>query len=677
MNTFDIITRFVICCGKALVCAAACVTASCSHATEVEITLVSGSVFRADIPMAAINWKEVQSDGQMTTSRIAINDIGRLWLCDTPASNQVAEISVLLSQLQSESYRDREHAEQQLSLSEIGGRFPQMLRQLTTQGDTETKYRIDRILNKLSDVESSAASQFDELKLKSGRSLQGDAGNFRFNCSVDGQTFELQRNQLQMVRSTDTIPATVVAKRSPIQTEIVLIAKDKFYLPEQTTVQLETDALGNQLNRKEDITSSFLPLGLRLGTKDPGYAGISGYGFKFPNTPTGDNSGSVFTAVNNGDRVRYKKFRGTLIIDFCFPNQPHIPAGVNEFGIHIATVNHERDFIMEAFNAAGQIIATVEAGERDCPFLGVRSNELIARLRIQSNPFLRKLQRKIDDDYAFDSICFSRPQALANIAESISKGDARKANVCLQNGNAWVGDRIELKKDGSAIVVAEAFPTPLTFPANAIGSYTFGASTPKTIRRPNRRSWSMQLTDGSILNVDPGEEFRAQLIPGYLIVADQAVALWPTESQARLPHSTDWNDAKSIIVLPTGRLLSNEVKFSDNGYNWQTTDRRIQDLAPNANELAREEDPMPELNQVVYRETDISESPTLWLQQPQTVDPHAGAIVLRDGQRLMFGKGQLFQLVKLSKDSVKLQLNDRTIEIDNDRVLSLKLETKP
>ena len=679
MKTFQPVRRCIRPCIRALIFFTACIAAPFSavpfiHATELEITLVSGSVFRAEVPLDAINWKEVQSDGQMTSRRIPTRDIARLWLCETPASNQVAEIGELLSRLQSDDYRTREQAETKLSLPEVGGRFPKMLRQLAAGADLETKYRIGRILDKISDAESSTISQFDELELKSGRILRGDAGGFGFTCAVDGQRLNLQRNQLQMLRHTDANrPREIEAQAEPVTTEIVLESKGKFYLPEQTTVSFDTDPLGNELIRKMDIGSVFTPLGLMLGCAEPGYVGISGYGFKYPDTPTGDNSGSVFTAVKNGNQVRYKKFRGTLTIDFCMPNQPHIPAGVNEFGIHIATVNHERDFIMEAFNGAGQVIATVEAGERDCPFLGVRSNELIARLRIRNNPFLGKLQRKIDDDYAFDSICFSKPEILLTAATT-GESDTNKTLVRLKSGNFWVAGRIELKRDGTIELFDDDFEMPLTFATDAVEFL----SLPDTsdAQRPKRSSWSVQLTDGSILNVAPGKVFHSQLIPDYIAPTDQIVAIWPTGSPARFAHTEDWEDAKNVIVLPTGRLLTNQVNFTATGYSWQTRDRRLQALAPNARDLARNEDPMPDLEQVVYKDVDNLSAPTLWLQQPMILDSNAGSIVLRDGQRLMLGEGRLFQLVSLRKDSIELTLNGRAVEIDNDRVLTVKFEPK-
>lgn len=681
MNTYYPVNRRLNRCLKTLIFFVTCVATPCSivpcsQATELEVTLVSGSVFLADVPIDAINWKEVQSDGQITNRRVATEEINRLWLCETPASNQIAEINQLLVRLQSDEFRTREDAERQLSAPEIGGSFPKMLLQLKAEADAETKYRINRIMDKISDLDASAVSEFDELELKSGRILRGDAGSFSFICNVDGHRLKLNRNQLQMLRRADKIPPPEsTLKREAIKTEVVLELKDKFYLPHQTKIDLETDPLGNELTRRMDISTAFTPLGLLLSSEESGYIGISGFGFKYDDTPTGKNSGCVFTARNDAGRVQYRRFRGTLIIEFCLPNQPDIPAGVNEFGIHIATVSHERDFIMEAFNSVGQIIGSVEAGERGCSFLGVRSNEPIARLRIRSNPFLYKLKRKIDDDYTFDSICFSEPQPLSSVVVANQSTD-QKSIVRLKNKNTWAGDRIEIKRDGSIDLFVEDFETPLTLPADAIESYSSSKAQAK--RRSNRRSWSMQLTDGSILHVDPqGNQFRSQLVSEYAVTTDQAVALWPTESSARLAPVADWDEAKSVITLPTGRILTGGIEFTAKGYNWQTLDRRIQDLAPNAHELAGDEDPMPNLQQVVYKEVDVQAAPTLWLKQPQTLEPNTGAIVLRDGQRLVLGEGNLFQLIERDKDSIKLKLNEHSIEINNDRVLSVKLEQKP
>ena len=86
---------------------------------------------------------------------------------------------------------------------------------------------------------------------------------------------------------------------------------------------------------------------------------------------------------------------------------------------------------------------------------------------------------------------------------------------------------------------------------------------------------------------------------------------------------------------------------------------------------------MPNLEQVIFKEVDDLSAPTLWLQQPTTLDPSAGSIVLRDGQRLMLGEGRLFKLASRRKDSIELTLNGRTVKVDNDRVLSMKLDPKP
>ncbi len=673
MNSSDSFCRSVH--WKAVIAAAAFVhlfTSPCL-ATEMEVTLESGSVFLTDIPLSNIEWKEVQSNGQMTARRIALEDIRRLSLCETPASNKVAEIRELLVLLQSNDYHKREHAEAQLSNPDVGGLFPKMLRQTAAAGDAETRYRADRILNKISDAEASAPSEYDELELKSGRTLRGDAGDFRFKCMVDGQNLSLRRNQLRMLRKRRPDPESKTGS-SLIETEIVLVSAGKFYQPEQTTIHLETDPFGNELERKADISRTYIPYGLKLASKEPGYVGISGYGFKFPETPTGNNSGSIFTEFRSGNQVRYKKYIGTLIVTFCLPNQPSVHAGVNEFGIHIANVDHERDFIMEAFNATGQIVGTVEVGERDCPFLGIKSNELIAELRIRRNPYLKKLKRKVDDDYAFDSLCFSKPKAIESSEVFRRNTENKEARIRLNNGDLWIGDRIAVERDGSINLTGNDFDSPVAFKPETIEKYSFGDRNIQ--QRPSRRSWSMQLTDGSILKVDPSDNFRSHLVPEYQVSVEQAVGLWPTKSHARFAHSDDWKDAKNVIVLPTGRVLTNRVNFTDDGYSWKTLDRRLQDLAPNANDLAKDEDPMPELTQVIYRTINPVFGPTLWLQQPRTLNRNAGYVQLLDGQRLMLGQGNLFQLVQRGKESIELKLNNRSVEIENDRILAVKFETQ-
>ena len=674
MSNFDPLSRFTNRCLLSLAfLAAACFSSRC-QATELELTLESGSVLVADVPLGAIDWTEVQSNGQMTNRRVAVGDIRRLWLCKTPASDKVAQIRELLFLLQSDNYREREAAELELSNPDIGGQFPKMLSQLAATADAETKYRVNRILNKISDYESSTPSEFDELKLKSGRILRGDAGDFSFTCTVDGQRLSLKRNQLRMLRTPEVNPDPSFGSE-PVETEIVLVPQGKFYLPEQTTIHLETDPLGNELDRKADISRTYIPLGLKLGSVERGYVGISGYGFKFPETPTGKNSGAVFMESRSGNQVlRYKKFIGTLVIDFCTPDQPSVAAGVNEFGVHIATVEYERAFVMEAFNAAGQIIANVEAGERDCAFMGVRSNELIASLQIRKNSNMDKFHRKPDDDFAFDSICFSTPKQLTAAKTRNALAVDGKASVRLKNGNVWFGNRMELDANGSIELVDADFQRPAVFGPDMLGAISF--VDPKAGQRPKRRSWSMQLADGSILNVDPNSRFRSQLAPDYLVPIDQAVALWPSESPARFAHSTDWNDAKEIVVLPTGRILASGIKFTTKGYSWKTLDKRLQELSPNANELAQDENPMPDLNQVIYKEVDDSNAPTVWLRQPRTINPNAGFVLLRDGQRLMFGDGQLFQLIQLGRDSVQLKVQSRNVTIDNDRIHSVKFETR-
>ena len=358
------------------------------------------------------------------------------------------------------------------------------------------------------------------------------------------------------------------------------------------------------------------------------------------------------------------------------PNQPAIRAGVHEFGVHIANVNHSRDFILEAFNADGNVLASVEAGSRDCPFLGVKSNALIASVRLRSNPFLGRLKRKIDEDYAFDAVCFSTPNRLpSNRAAALddSSSAPKLANVMLDNGDARVGRKISLKRDGSLELIASGLDYRPSFDLSRVRSFTFANRiAPK---QPKRNSWSALLLDGSRLHVTPGTEFTSQLIPRLALKPDQLAAVWPADQPARYPAKDDFQTAGAVVVVPTGRHLTDKIRFNDGDYRWKTIERRIQEL-PNNDENPTDdlEAILPERDYVNYRDYGAQAAPTLWLQRPTHRSPTAGVVQLTDGQRLMFGSGQTFQLTGRTNAATTLSLGGKEVTIPTERIETFKFE---
>ena len=91
------------------------------------------------------------------------------------------------------------------------------------------------------------------------------------------------------------------------------------------------------------------------------------------------------------------RFKAITEFVFCVPKQPNVPASINRFAIRAGKSDHSRDLILEAYNAEGQILATVESSNRQGVFFGVESNEPIYRIRLRSNPYLRRVNRVVDE----------------------------------------------------------------------------------------------------------------------------------------------------------------------------------------------------------------------------------------------------------------------------------------
>ncbi len=280
-----------------------------------------------------------------------------------------------------------------------------LIRAESEHPELEIRHRIKRILSKLADAELETISEFDALTLNDGTKLEGDAGNFQMKCVFRDQALTLSREDISLITRAAEIPPPVADKTTPVRVELFQQYVGQFYQPAQTLIDFESSPSGSDLGRNTDVSNVFIPDGLIMGTDEPGFVGISGYGFKFKALPPKDNSVCVFKTIGNFPQ----RFKGVMEFRFCLPNQPSIQAGVHELGFFIARVNHSRDFIMEAYNADGQILGCVEASDQQYVFMGIKSSEPIAFVRILANPFLFRVKRKIDEDFAVDHVCFLPP----------------------------------------------------------------------------------------------------------------------------------------------------------------------------------------------------------------------------------------------------------------------------
>lgn len=656
---YQIILTFIV-----LFCGTNYATANELQVVQFQVSLIGGSVITVDVAADEFAWTKVLSDGEMIKEKISFANVEQLVLSDSPASEQVSEIRQLVSMLSSPDYLDRQSAEEKLSDPKIGGNFKTMIKSQADNPKYEVRYRVARILDKLEmDDGETNKSEFDRLVLKNGTVVEGDAGKFRLDCTFRGREMVFSRQDIRLIAvPVHAIP--IQAANSQVQVEMFHNHVDNFYLPHQTNVDFEIAPNGAEIRRNANVDEMFAPVGLKLGTEQEGYVGISGYGFKFPDKPATINSVCVFETIGTYS----KRFKGVMELTFCMPNQKSVSAGVNEIGLLMARVNHSRDFIVEAYNADGQILASVESSDQPCVFAGVKSNEPIAKIRILSNPYLFRIDRGIDEDYAVDSICFSPPVPISR-----PRGDTQPT-VKLTNGDLIQGDSINIL-DNNSISIEVPNNKPIEVDLEEVQSLHFVG--PKK-QAKKEKTWTAMLDDRSTIFVTPGESFDSSTFPSLKFKPEELMGLWSTQNPARFPEASDFDKGNKVVVFPTCRIAASSVEFSSSGFEWEKSAKKlVQPLQIDGDEKA-DEDPTPSITKVQYSKTWPENIPTIWMHSPKSQPNGTGRLRLVDGQQLVLTNGSgRFQLTKLDKNEVTISVAGKQHRIPLGQVQSIEFPIKP
>ncbi len=636
-----------------------------SSADEFQVSLTGGSVITVDIDNETLPWTRVLSNGDLSVEQFNLRDIEQLVLSVSPASEPVSDIRRLLSALDSDDYLQRQSAEQQLSLDEMGGNFRTMIKSQADHPSYEVRHRVQRILEAL-DVEevTPSISEFDILKLKDGTSMEGDVGKFKISGQFRNRKMEFTRADIRMISTPSSASQITAQENTNVRVEMFHSLKGNFYLPKQSLVDFDNSASGAEIKRFSNVNEMFIYKGLKLASEKEGFIGVSGYRFKFEEKPAAGNSVCVFETIGTYN----KKFKGTIEISFCMPNQASVPAGVNEIGLLMARVNHSRDFIVEAYNSDGQILASVESSDEPCVFAGIKSNEPIAKLRILSNPYLFRIDRAIDEDFAVDSICFSSPVPIAG-----SKDD--QAVVRLKKGDLIKGDSIEID-DASSVTIRLPNSAPIKVELDEIQAINFANQPAATGKKEaNRNRWTAMLPDRSSILVEPGESFASESFAPLTFEPNELMAFWSARNPARFPASKDFDQGKTLLVFPTCRIAANEIKFTDKGFNWESTAEKLLQPIEIEGDEREEEDATPPFNSAQYSKSWPDSIPTVWLSPPKSPPAGSGRLRLADGQKLVLGNNASFQFVRLSDSEVTVATRDREFKIPLKNVLSIEFPT--
>ena len=646
-------------------------------ADQFTLNLVNGTVITVEADVnQTIPWNTVNSAGKMTKQPCRLGDIQRINLTEQPASLKIAKVRQLLDELDSDSYPKRQEAQATLSQPELGIPFRELIELEKENSSLEVRARVHEILLALKKNKSTKPPEFDILYLKDGAVRRGDVGELVFKCEFRGAELNLKRTAIRRL-SSQTIRVAQPPARGAVAPETLHKHEDEFYEMPERVIDFESVEVQDAKSSK-DLTTTFIDRGVIMNADGAGFVGLSGYPFKYPNTPTGGESACVVDASG----TYRKRFEGTMQFSFCVPGLPDIPAGVYEFGLFLSRVDHARDFILEAYNQDSQLLATTEASDEHCVFLGVRSNEPIAFVRVLSNPYLFEVDRKVDKNYAIDNIWYGPPTPLhdATIARIVPGSHT----ISLNNGEILSAE--DLRLNGDSIKVFDSLlGKQFVIETDDVRAIRFATNqeSESALRRPEPTSddWMVMLKDRSILKVTPGKSFTSQLLNQRQFAPEELMAIWSQRDQMRFPENGDFDNAQNVLVFPTCRWQT-EIELNESGVSWKPGKKVVQPVYPRLmreeavekkkNPPARE-DATPKFTKFQFGERTESQMPTIWFAEPQLFPDEQGYVALKDGQQLVLGGEQGFSISELNQNGITISdPKQLSIEIPTEQIRSIR-----
>lgn len=653
--------------------AATGVLTSAASAQQSKIHFRSGTALTGDVSASSVAWTSVGANGTVSQFNYRFDQIKSLTLSTSKSSARLIKIRQLLNQLSDDDYHQRELAERGLQV--FGGPYRKILETYAENQSLEVRYRLQRLMDNFnSDNFNStqpAKRELDRITLTDGTTLEGEATDFSLALTAYGNTIRVDRRNAAKI----TLPTTKFrqddqsAVGKPV--EVQLFHQFAGFVDQrQQEFRFDLQDDGTPMPFKTNLNRKFVADGLLLRGEGSGFVGASPFSFRYENLPVGGRSAGLL------GQPRGRDFKGVMVIEFCQRGDENVPAGVYEIGTFIAKVNFKRDIILEAYGAQGQLLATLESTDQKCVFAGVKSNQLITKVRILSNPYLKKIERVIDDDFAIDSLRISTPIAIpADAAPNAQQ-------VVLKNGDVLKWAALNVNQDASLQLVVDrisAAAIKMKFPLEEIDSVSFG----RPGKTPN--AWRALLNDGSQVNVLPGKSFKSTQFRFELSPQDM-VGVWPVASSPRMPVAGDFKDdfkagdSQPVIVFPTCRLRTGGVKFLTDRLTWTVDQKLQQPLQLDDSETGAPEpgqDPTPTQTAFKYADTLANQLPTVWNRPPLVIDSDQGFVFLTDGQRLAIGDQSRFQLKGIGTRTITVSPQGSTpVDIPLDDVQSIKFSAK-
>ncbi len=636
----------------------------------VEVQLKSGTVIRGTVKPTVIHWTDIELTGQSRTRDISLSEVVRMQLAGESVAKLVDSSNQLILDLNATDYKAREAAEQMLIQrlqSSQAGNIRPLLELAAQQSVLEVQYRVERILKAAttSSTQSNRTVKADIVQTKSAGPVSGDSGDFILNLQRAGETWELGRDEIRMLRVLDSDVSPEPLSRSALFTPPNNQPWVSSQMPIADTrradlqlIDFETDPFGMPLLKDPNqmLDRLFVENGLLMTAADGiGHIGISPF-FKmiFSGRPTGENSICVFDTRGSLKR----RHIGITEFEFCLPGQPYSAAGVHQFEVYAGEINHARDFIMQAFNQDGQLLATVEASdELGCCFQ-VESAEPIALIRILSNPYLFEIKRDIDNDYALDNVSFSTPVPIAPL-----QAHDQQAIIRTWTGENFATKGISIRDSGEIQFECPELGGTQNIKLELVESLVW----PQVSRiqpQPNSKRGFALTSDRSVIEVNPGETFTPVRFDQWSLGSDDIHAVWSAADYLRFPLSGDFAEKQPLLVFPTGRIVAPNLKITANGLDWAdaTSNKRLQEvfLKPVSDDERikqkhlREEDPMPRYSSLEWANSNVAQWPSIWFSSPPSIAKTSGGVWLNNGEVFRFGGDLPWQLATLTSQQLEL-----------------------
>jgi len=189
------------------------------------------------------------------------------------------------------------------------------------------------------------------------------------------------------------------------------------------------------------------------------------------------------------------------------------------------------------------------------------------------------------------------------------------------------------------------------------------------VGRPDK--WMAILKDRSTISVQPGAKLTSKMFNLNLNLEDLA-GLKVARNPTRYPASGDFDKAKNVLVFPTCRIATNNLKFTNSGFEWQASDPKIQQPVQIGDEEEDDDqDPTPNFTSIQYAKGSPESTPTVWLAPPKALAAGTGKLRLTDGQRLTLGSENGFQITRLENRAVVISIADQEIKIPIEKVHSI------